>query len=44
MYIKKMEFGGLGHYGNIHEGRFQEDSQISSVSLVLTRLGDIDNA
>lgn len=27
-HIKKMELGGSGHYGNIHAGRFQGDSQI----------------
>lgn len=27
--IKKTELGGLGHYGNIGEVRFQEDTLVS---------------
>lgn len=40
----KTELGGLDQHGYIHESGFQEDSQVSSVSLVLPRFGDTDNA
>lgn len=42
--IKKTELGGLGHYGNIGEMRFQEDTLVSFVNLVLGRLVDTHNA
>ena len=41
--IKKTELGGLDQRGYIHESGFQEDSQVSSMSLVLPRFGDTDN-
>lgn len=42
--IKKTELGGLDHCRYIREGRFPENSQVSSVSLLLARFGDTDNA
>lgn len=42
--IKKTKLGRLCHCGNIPEVRFQEDTLVSFVSLVLARFADTHNA